>query len=359
MWQMHCESPNEFETAPESGFVQADGVVGRSCVVGDTSPKPRIAGKGVPVSKRDPLTLSAWVRPSQADTDVALLSAVNYATNPAAVTYGKGIELRLIGGELEFLFGDRLPAYLIRVRSEGARLAPEQWRHVTVVYEGAAGKDTMRADASWVRMFVDGREIPTRILNEGVTLPDAKTDKPSSTQFRIGWDNNPKSARYAGRLDELAAWTRALNDGEISSLFESQALPYAVERQREQKASPIETGWLRAAVLQHTNTTFAKEQRELDVRRAGWLALQRSVPTVMVMQELPSPRETHVLLRGGYDAPGEKVEAGVPEELLGAWPAGAPKNRLGLAQWLTKPDHPLTGRVVVNRFWQQLFGRVW
>jgi hypothetical protein len=54
--------------------------------------------------------------------------------------------------------------------------------------------------------------------------------------------------------------------------------------------------------------------------------------------------------------PGEKVEPAVPEKLLGAWPAGAPRNRLGLAQWLTKPDHPLVARVVVNRFWQQLFG---
>ena len=72
---------------------------------------------------------------------------------------------------------------------------------------------------------------------------------------------------------------------------------------------------------------------------------------------MPTPRESHILIRGGYDAPGEKVEPGVPEELLGAWPAGAPKNRLGLAQWLTKPDNPLTSRVVVNRFWQQLFGQ--
>jgi hypothetical protein len=71
---------------------------------------------------------------------------------------------------------------------------------------------------------------------------------------------------------------------------------------------------------------------------------------------MAKPRETHVLIRGSYDMPGEKVEPGVPEQLLGAWPRGAPVNRLGLAEWLTKPDHPLTSRVVVNRLWQQLFG---
>jgi hypothetical protein len=76
----------------------------------------------------------------------------------------------------------------------------------------------------------------------------------------------------------------------------------------------------------------------------------------MVMEEMANPRKTHILLRGAYNAPGERVEPGVPENLLGSWPEGSPRNRLGLAQWLTKPDHPLTARVVVNRFWQQLFG---
>ena len=52
-----------------------------------------------------------------------------------------------------------------------------------------------------------------------------------------------------------------------------------------------------------------------------------------------------VLTRGRYDAPGEPVEAGVNEALLGAWPAGAPRNRLGLARWLTQPAAFLCARL--------------
>jgi hypothetical protein len=114
--------------------------------------------------------------------------------------------------------------------------------------------------------------------------------------------------------------------------------------------------WLRHASLRSTDRRYAEEYDRFESLYAEWLALRRSVPTVMVMEE-SAPRETHILQRGLYSAPGQQVDAGVPEELLGAWPEGAPNNRLGLARWLTKPDHPLTGRVVVNRFWQQLFGQ--
>jgi hypothetical protein len=74
-----------------------------------------------------------------------------------------------------------------------------------------------------------------------------------------------------------------------------------------------------------------------------------------VMAEQAKPRETFMLKRGQYDQRGEKVEAGTPE-WLNAFPEGAPKNRLGLAQWLVDPKNPLTARVTVNRFWQMLFG---
>jgi hypothetical protein len=321
-----------------------------SCAVGDMAAKP------VSVSKRDPTTFSLWLNPAPGDKDVALLSAIDYSQNTAATTFGSGIELRLSDGDLEFRYSQRFPAYSIRVRSAGGAILPGQWRHVTLVYQGA-DKAAMRAHASWVRIFVDGNEVPTLVLNDGLTLPDASGDKPKPTTFRIGWDNSAKAARFSGQLGEIAVWNRVLNPGEITGVFESRALPWAVARQLKQQATTAEIAWLREADLKKTDTGFATDFQELQKLRAKRLALDRDAPTVMVMQEMATPRETHILLRGSYDAPGDKVDAGVPEELLGSWPEGAPKNRLGLAQWLTKPDHPLTSRVVVNRFWQQLFGQ--
>jgi hypothetical protein len=76
----------------------------------------------------------------------------------------------------------------------------------------------------------------------------------------------------------------------------------------------------------------------------------------MVMDTADKPRLTHILNRGQYDQPTEVVEPGVPAALP-PLPEGAPVNRLGLAQWLLQPDHPLTARVAVNRIWQLLLGR--
>jgi hypothetical protein len=84
-------------------------------------------------------------------------------------------------------------------------------------------------------------------------------------------------------------------------------------------------------------------------------AYARSLPRVMVMEDMPRPRQTFVLTRGSYDKPGAKVQATVPAALpqpVAGWPHG----RLGLARWLVSADNPLTSRVIVNRCWQQFFG---
>ena len=76
----------------------------------------------------------------------------------------------------------------------------------------------------------------------------------------------------------------------------------------------------------------------------------------MVMKELPQPRPTFVLRRGAYDAPGERVTAATPGSLL-PFSSDWPRNRLGLARWVTDPKQPLTARVTINRWWQAVFGR--
>lgn len=84
-------------------------------------------------------------------------------------------------------------------------------------------------------------------------------------------------------------------------------------------------------------------------------AIAAEMLRVMVMGDREEPRETFVLDRGLYNAPLGAVEAGVPESLP-ALPMGAPSNRLSLAQWIVADENPLTARVVVNRYWQMLFG---
>ncbi len=83
--------------------------------------------------------------------------------------------------------------------------------------------------------------------------------------------------------------------------------------------------------------------------------VKKGSASTMVMRELPTPRQAHILLRGQYDQPGEKVERGLPAALP-PLPAGAPMNRLGFAQWLVSGNHPLTSRVWVNRAWEKFFG---
>jgi hypothetical protein len=78
--------------------------------------------------------------------------------------------------------------------------------------------------------------------------------------------------------------------------------------------------------------------------------------TTLVAQDLPQPRKTHVLKRGEYHLPiGDPLQPGILE-VMGGLPEDAPRNRLGLAQWLTSREHPLVSRVLINRVWQRVFG---
>lgn len=98
--------------------------------------------------------------------------------------------------------------------------------------------------------------------------------------------------------------------------------------------------------LQKTSTELAQRLAEAEAR----------FTTSLVAQDLPQPRTTQVLRRGEYDQPiGEPLEPGVLSA-MGPFPDDAPRNRLGLARWLTAREHPLVARVLINRVWQRTFG---
>ncbi|MCH2128760.1 MAG: PSD1 and planctomycete cytochrome C domain-containing protein [Pirellulaceae bacterium] len=87
-----------------------------------------------------------------------------------------------------------------------------------------------------------------------------------------------------------------------------------------------------------------------------WNEFEKTYSTTLIASDLPHSRVTKVLQRGEYDIPtGEPLQPGTLK-VMGTFPDNAPCNRLGLAQWLVAPEHPLVARVLANRIWQRIFG---
>jgi len=104
-----------------------------------------------------------------------------------------------------------------------------------------------------------------------------------------------------------------------------------------------------------TDGRMLAAKKTQDAAKAARETAEKALPKTMVMRERAKPRETFLLVKGNYEAPAGKVAHGVPA-FLPKLPEDAPANRLALARWLVAPEHPLTARVTVNRYWQMFFG---
>lgn len=343
-----------------------------------THPLAVIAADKIHFNK--PLTVSFWVKPDPANpADVALLSNVSYSGERSQQGYGHGQEIRLVAGELEVRINDFFPAYTVRVRTSGVQLRPDAWHHIVVT-----NGDKKQADQ--VRIFVNGLEQSKHVIYDDVPY---SCSIPAS-EFALGSERTPGAPVFRGAFDDFRVYEGNFSAETVFDLFRRTALPYMAADDSvatppattERPAAEAVTGVTRLAVtspkLQRFAAGFTASEagyvlgvivetplagaeplaaNELIERITERVALERSFPTTMVMQELPEPRTTRVLRRGRYDDPGDVVPASVPESVIAPWPTGAPRDRLGLAAWLTQPEHPLTARVVVNRYWAQFFGQ--
>jgi hypothetical protein len=107
--------------------------------------------------------------------------------------------------------------------------------------------------------------------------------------------------------------------------------------------------------LKGSQPEYAKAAGEFFAAMDARDKLKTQVARVMVMQEMPKPREAFILTKGAYDKHTTPVTADTPAALP-PLPEGVKKDRLALARWLVSPENPLTARVTVNRYWLQFFG---
>lgn len=154
----------------------------------------------------------------------------------------------------------------------------------------------------------------------------------------------------------LAAWLRAQRGNGV------KGLPKPIQdilKLPSEKRVDAQTKQLRDYFIEHayakTRPMFAPLHRELAEVVKVRDQLDKQLPATLIFKELSQPRPAYILKRGEYDQRGEQVGRDTPA-FLPPLPENAPRNRLGLAQWLVAPNHPLTARVAVNRFWQQCFG---
>ena len=182
------------------------------------------------------------------------------------------------------------------------------------------------------------------------------------TQFggTIYWDKagiETQTPQDGQTYDSLTAWVRDQRASASAGLPANLKAIVALERSKrtEAQTDELRTYFIGYAYAK-TSGTFEPLRSKLEQAEQTRKQLDEQIPTTLVFREKAGePKPAFLLKRGEYDQRGEKVGRAVPA-FLPPLPPGAPVNRLGLAQWLIAPNHPLTARVAVNRFWLQLFG---
>jgi hypothetical protein len=249
-----------------------------------------------------------------------------------------GTELELDHGRLFFVIKRFWPGNALAIRSKEAVRADE-WIQIAATYDGSG-------QAAGMSLFLDGQPLTAEIVRN--RLYKSPQNGGSGLSFGALFRS---TGLKNGSLDELRIYDRPLAPVEVRQLFDGHSLKDAVAAKNASS--------LRAYYLAAFSPAAAQARAELAAATKAYFEARNPVTEVSVMEEMAEPRPTYLLARGRYDAPRteDKRVARATPAVLPPLPSDAPKNRLGLALWLTDPQNPLTARVAVNRFWLMLFGR--
>lgn len=311
---------------------------------GKTGPAPRLKrdrtfdlGDLANFRIEQPFSFGAWVRRTDG-THAAILARMDNEKD------FRGWDLWQQDKQFGTHLIDSWPEKGLKVVTEKPVLTPNEWHHVFVTYDGS-GK------ASGVKLFHNGVEQGKKVEKD--TLEAGSTIQ-ANTSLRIGQRSNDQFYDN-GFVQDVRIYERILTPGEVAALANTGPLRTNLAVAPEQR-TPAQTESLFAHYLATRDEEYASLGQKVSDLEAERAAIENRSPITHVQVEKDGEPMAKVLMRGQYDKPGEDVKAAVPQALP-PLPEGAPNNRLGLAQWLTSPENPLTARVTVNRFWQQVFGQ--
>jgi hypothetical protein len=287
----------------------------------------------------EPFSLALWIQtPDFKDRAVIIHRSMSWTDAGS-----RGYQLLIEDGKLNVSLIHFWPGNAISI-SAREPVPLNQWTHVAITYDGSSR-------AAGLALYIDGRRAPCDVVRDQLTKNITGGGNDHLTVGQRFRDRGFKN----GLVDEIKVFDRALTALEVAQIHDHTALAQALALAPD-KLDTSRHRDLMAYYLATVDTVFKGRLTALKDLRKQRSGLVDPVAEIMVMKELPSPRPSYLLKRGAYDAPAERVEPGTPASLppfADSWP----RNRLGLARWLTDPKHPLTARVAVNRWWQAFFGR--
>lgn len=253
---------------------------------------------------------------------------------------------------LEFLLAHVWPDNAI-VESSIETIPREEWVQLTLTYDGSS-------KAKGLNLYMNGNLLESKVETDNLykdiifhDFEDYIYAKPIEPGLQIG-------ARWRGKgiagavVDDVIVFDKELTPLEVLKNGNPSALTALISK-NPNELSEDNKNKLAQYYLSAKSKSTQKVLNELQGLRTKYADSVDYIKEVMVMKEVPNIRKTHILNRGQYDDPGDEVFASTPESLP-EMDKSLPKNRLGLAKWLTNPKHPLTARVAVNRYWQLFFG---